>query len=530
MYNLPEMCYNEKLRNGTKLKVLRRKGIPPRIVPSNFVGVEGDGAMQKRKGILLLLCLILSLSPLARAEEPEDNPREWGPTRNPNASEYSESDPDKLQGEHIVAESFYLMERSTGEVLMSHNEEELHFPASATKILTALMALKFGNLEDPLTVSENAANIPEDASTANLRAGETLTLEQALYALLLPSGNDAAIAIAEYLAGDVASFVEWMNEIAVMLGCEYTRFTNPHGYHDELHVTTAKDLAIIMDAALEDETFRKVIKTVRYGTPSTYSGPARTYTNLNLHINPENGEYSYAYSIGGKTGSTSRAGYVLVEAAARDGVELIAVVLNTNYYARWSDVKRLFEYGFTQFRSITPEEIYAEVYPETSPMTISLRGFSLSDPGKGDLEVSLQAQDSTKKISITRNVSEIDALIADFNKYTSARWTSDFRAPITQGQVMGTFTFYLENGDVTYDLVATRSVAARTDAPPTLDEIEQRVLEDDSLFPPFGWDWVLPPILILLATLLALRFLLRTILRKRKGKKQIPKPKRRYFS
>lgn len=480
--------------------------------------------MIKRIGMILLCMALFIFAPVALASENEEGFVD--PTRSPDAPDYDLLYPNELVAEQIVARAFILMERSTGQVLMARNEDLVLFPASTTKIMTALMALQVGNLEDTLTISERAVAIPEDSSRVPFKAHEIVTLKDALYGLMLKSGNEAANAIAEYVAGDIDLFVTQMNETAAILGCENTTFVNPHGYHNEWHQTTAKDLATIMDAALENETFREIIRSSTYDLSATKENPARKIYNTNLHLDPES-NYYYPASIGGKTGFTSEAGYVLVEAAEQDGIELIAVAMYSGKYSRWPDISRLFSYGFSQYKSVTPEDIYKK-----QPVELQINGFALDDPEIGMLELELQETAETQEVRFTGPKAEIDAIIENAADYTSYQYNIEMRAPIYQGQVVGTVAFYPPNNaePAIYNLVASRSIAVRTDAPPTLEEIEARVLADPSPFPPFSWDWVLPPALVALAIVLGLYYGIRALVRRRKKKRPIPKPKKRTFN
>ena len=215
------------------------------------------------------------------------------------------------------------MERETGEILMSRDEEVVRFPASTTKIMTALVALQFcDDLDAVLTVSESAVAFDDEkAERVPFKAGEQITLRTALYGLLVKSGNDAANVIAEYVAGDVPSFVNLMNQTAAAIGCTSTNFVNPHGLHDDLHYTTAHDLARIMDAALDNETLPRH----HWDAPPTpcpsdrhepFSGRSTTPTS-DIHILPDD-DYYYRYSIGGKTGFTSDGG-LLSRRSSRKG-------------------------------------------------------------------------------------------------------------------------------------------------------------------------------------------------------------------
>ena len=308
----------------------------------------------------LFLCAAVIFVPFCgMAEAPAAPP---GPTRNPNAAPYDPDQPQLLKEEQIVAHSFILLERSKGEILMHRNEDDLMFPASTTKIMTALVALMYGEPDDVFVISQSAMNVPEDSSLVPFKVGEEVTLRDALYGLILRSGNEAAVAIAEYIAGDVPSFVQMMNEQAYQLGCYHTNFVNPHGYHEETHYTTARDLAMIMDEALNHPELREILSARSY-TLQTNMGPARTIKTSNQHMDRSVANRYYPPVFAGKTGYHQAAEYTLVEAAERNGIELIAVALKSNQYSRWPDTSWLFEYGFSRYKSVTPEQIYMGLDP-----------------------------------------------------------------------------------------------------------------------------------------------------------------------
>lgn len=505
------------------------------LVYSRCARKGGEGVMDRKSVWAAAAALLLAfLLPLCAAFA-EEAPGFVDPTRPPNAPEYDTKHPEDLQEDQIVASSFILMERESGDILMSRNEENLMYPASTTKIMTALIALQFcDDLDTQLTISETANTLEEGASVVPFKTGETVTLRDALYGMMLKSGNEAANAVAEFVAGDIDSFVSLMNETAAALGCTSTHFVNPNGLHNDVHYTTAHDLARIMDAAMDNEDFRTIISTPTWTLSSTDMNPARQITNSNAHILKDN-NYYYRYSIGGKTGFTSQAGYCLVEAAEKDGTELIAVIMYSGKYSRWPDTSRLFSKGFTMYKSITPEEIYAQ-----NPTRLQLSSFAEDDVGeisddgtrtRGLLTLRIEAVDPSRKVVITGAVDDVDAIAADYESYTNTTWLVEARAPVTAGEVMGVLTFYPSDQEpAKYNLVATRSVAARDNAPPTLDEIQRRVEEDDSLFPPFSLDWALPPILLAAAVLFGLFKARRLLFRRRRRKAKIPQPKKRYYT
>lgn len=489
--------------------------------------------MKKRRLAFLLSFVLLFMTFSAIAQ---DVPADFGPTRNPQYNSYNTNTPGALLPEDLVAHSFILIERYSEDVLMARNETAQMFPASTTKVMTALVALKYGILDDIITVSERAVDVPEDSSAVGLRAGEELTLRDALYGLILRSGNEAANAIAEYISGDINAFVALMNSEAVLLGCTNTTFMNPHGYHEEGHQTTARDLALIMNAAMDHPDFRKIAGTVNYTMSPTNMNPARNINHSDLHLDPRiDNEYYYEYAIAGKTGSHSAAAHVLVEAAEKNGVELISVVMYTNKYAQWSDTSRLFNYGFLQYEAVTVEELYNE-----NPIKVEIKGYDpaeskyVSEEYKEDyrlgrVELAIRSNEQNQ-IVITKRIEEIAELRDNFfTSHTFVHWDQELRAPITAGQVLGTLIFFSDEGPIEYELLAKRSVTARPDAPPTLDEIVARVHADPSPFPPFSLDWVLPPLLGLAAFLWAIRLMIRRIFQSTKGRKKIPKPTQRYF-
>ena len=197
------------------------------------------------------------------------------------------------------------------EILYSERVNEQLYPASTTKIMTAYLALKYGNLDDYITVSENAVDVPSDSSTAHLQKGDVLSLLDLLYALMLPSGNDSAVAIAEHISGSTEEFVKLMNEEASKLGATNTHFVNPHGYQDKEHYTTAYDLYLIFNKCIKNETFLQIIASTSYDAIITQAdGSTRTVTwpQSNQFISGGREVPDNITLIGGKTGNTFDAG------------------------------------------------------------------------------------------------------------------------------------------------------------------------------------------------------------------------------
>lgn len=249
----------------------------------------------------------------------------------------------------IKSEAVVLMDGDTGQVLFEKNMNSRMHPASITKIMTALIALEKGKLNDTVTMSYDAVwSVGRDTSHIALDEGEQITLEQALYALSIESANDAANGIAELIGGSMTDFARQMTIKAKELGALNTNFTNAHGLHDENHYTTAYDMALILSEAVKNPEFTKIFTAVIYDMPPTNKQPeARTFNRKNSLIE---GPYKYDGTIAEKTGYTNDAGFTYAAAARRDGRTLVAVVMKSpDQIARWEDTAALFDYGFNEF-------------------------------------------------------------------------------------------------------------------------------------------------------------------------------------
>ncbi|MCB7318379.1 serine hydrolase [Lacrimispora sp. 210928-DFI.3.58] len=246
----------------------------------------------------------------------------------------------------IEAEGAVLMDSATGAVLYAKNGETQFYPASITKLMTALLVAEKCSLDDTVTFSATATtNLESGAVSIKMAEGDTMTVRECLYALLLKSANEVGNALAEHVAGSNGAFADMMNAKAVSLGCTNTHFTNPHGLNDEQHYTTPHDMALIARAAFQNDTVKTVASTRTYTLPATKNNPSGlTVTIGHKMLNPNDSRY-YPGIIGGKTGYTSKAGNTLVTAAEKDGVRLIAVIMKSKS-THYTDTKALFDYGF----------------------------------------------------------------------------------------------------------------------------------------------------------------------------------------
>lgn len=254
-------------------------------------------------------------------------------------------------GPQIEAEAAVVMDADTRAFLYSKNCEAKEYPASITKVMTALVAIENSeNLNKKITFSEYAVySIEADSSHIGIQPGEKMKLIDALYGLMLESANDAANGIAEYVAGSLDGFAQLMNEKAAQLGCINTHFVNAHGLHSEDHYTCARDMALIMQAAVENPILCEIMGTKEYMIKKTNKVKERRYLyNHNKML--VDSDYTYEGCIGGKTGFTSDALNTLVTADERDGRTLISVILRTNGASKtYTESTAILDYGFSQF-------------------------------------------------------------------------------------------------------------------------------------------------------------------------------------
>lgn len=254
------------------------------------------------------------------------------------------------EGPKVMAETAIVMDMDTGEVLYAKGIDEKRAPASTTKIMTAMLAIEKVPFETQITFTDEVNNIEAGSTHIGIKPGETLTMKDCAYAILLASANEVSSGVAEYIGTTVPAFVDMMNQRAKELGCTNTHFVNANGLYDENHYTTARDLAIIAKAAFQNETFREVIKTPYYIVPKTNITDEERWLN-NHHKMILQGSEHYEGCLGGKTGYTEKAGNTLVTYAERDGRRLVCVLLaDINMVAQYTDTKALLDYGFDSFQ------------------------------------------------------------------------------------------------------------------------------------------------------------------------------------
>lgn len=293
-----------------------------------------------------LCCSLLLQTPVLAAEET---------TNTVAASAISTNDiAGWPQGPDITSTAAVIMEDSTNTTLYAKNMDQVLYPGATVKVMTTLLALENTQLSDQVTMTATGVSgVTDGGANISAQIDEIFTVEQCLYAIMLASANDVALQIAEQIGGSVDGFVQMMNNRAVELGCTNTVFTNPTGLPDENQHTTAHDMALITKAAIDNESFRAIAETTSYTIPATnVSGGERVLTNNFSMLNNTNASY-YQYCLGGREGYTEASGSTLVCGAEKNGVSLIAVILQGASGTTAAEAVSLLNYGFDNFQLLS---------------------------------------------------------------------------------------------------------------------------------------------------------------------------------
>lgn len=372
-----------------------------------------------------------------------------------------------------------LIDADSGRVLYEKNADQKMFPASTTKVMSAILFIENIAPDEIVTASYNAVmDIPLGASNMGLTAGEQLTAEQLFYGVLVCSANEACNVLAEHMSGSIDAFVDQMNAKAKELGMDSTHFVNPHGLHDENHYTTARDMAKIALYAMKNETFRKIVNTQTY-----YIAPTNKYEEQRILSNTNNliigsSRYAYKPATGIKTGFTSAASNCLVSSATLDDENLIAVTLGAKQQAdgvySFIDSKAILQYGFDAFsqKALTSkDEILAEVKVKY---------------GRGtDFVTAMAEKDVSALLPTNVTVSEIK---------TEIKTEEKLAAPIAKGTIIGSVSFYYQD-----ELLTSVNLVAGTDV-----KTDYFVLIFSKILAFFLHPLVLIPILLFVGGFLAL--------------------------
>lgn len=304
-------------------------------------------------------------------------------------------------GPNVYAASAIVMDIGSGAVLYAKKPDETHYPASITKLLTTLVALENASLTDTVTFTEECINfLNYDEANIGMKAGEQISLNDALYAVLLASANEVSYAVAknvgEQMGGSYDTFIQLMNERAIELGCTGSNWVNANGLHDENHYTTAQDMALIAAAVYQLEEFRTIEQTLQYTIGATnLVAETRTFQQNHKMLWPES-DYYYEYAKAGKTGFTDQSGTTLVTVADNGNLQLVAVVLDDYGVTAYMDTRSMFDYVYSNFSKVSLEENetseYIESFVNNDAYVLLPAGITFSDL---DCEITQEDENST---------------------------------------------------------------------------------------------------------------------------------------
>lgn len=395
------------------------------------------------KRSLTILCIILSLVLCLS----------WGGIRVALAEEDAD-----YPGDLSSYGAVLLMDADSGRVLVSRNETVQIEPASTTKIMTCILALESGKMNDDVTISDKAVRAA--GQTLGLVKGETVPMSALVNAMMMYSGNDAAVAIAEHVAGDVDTFVDIMNAKAQALGMNSTHFVNPSGLHDASHLTTAEDMAKLAQYAMKNQNFVSIVSQESFTLPRTDKRMEKEFRNTNYLLRKDKDAY-YAYATGIKTGDTTQAGKCLAASASKDGMNLICMIFkdtSEDGQKRWSEAKALFEYGFDNYTTLEVQTLL----DKAPPVRVQVENYSPADESDGLLTFEAPSSPGTL-VTVKKSTAQSILESKDTDAIEAMPYYDDDKlaAPILKGDVLGTVTYRCKaTGEELYTgtLVASRGV------------------------------------------------------------------------
>ncbi len=370
----------------------------------------------------------------------------------------------------ISAKYALLLDLQTNTVLYEKQADVQMSPASLTKIMTALLVAESGiDMDKTVEVSNKAVNVPAGSSILGLSGGDKISVRDLLYGLMLRSGNDAACALAEAVSGSVESFVQLMNSRAQELGMANTHFVNPHGFADETHYTTARDMAVLSCEYIKHELLNNVASTASYEIHLTSrDGSQKSFRISNTNPLLTDSEYG-EYVTGLKTGFTQLAGNCIIIRYQREGRDLLSLIFNSPQGYRDSDAAALADYGYTQFSTIDLAQIF-----QNRSLIINVQNCSTEDEHNGQLELQMS---STAPVYYTTTASVANRIISGSDILT-IETPANISAPVYAGDEIGTVTYKI-NGETIYSntVTAGRTVFAYIAIPDDLVPIQR---EDDT--------------------------------------------------
>lgn len=336
---------------------------------------------------------------------------------------------------NLKSPSAIVFNTNTGKVVYEKNANEKRYPASTTKIMTAILTLENCNLDDTVTVSSSALVLPDGYVGAHLQPGEVFTIDDLLHLLLIVSANDAANVLAEHIGGSISNFAVMMTNKAKEIGCSNTNFVNANGVHNSNHYTTAHDLLLIAKYAMQNETFRQIVSTSSYTLHATNKYPERILNSTNKLLNTYNEKtntkniYYYKYATGIKTGYTTYAKNCLVASAKKDGIEYFIVILGAgdneidNNSQRFSEAINLFDTAFDNYSLSTIKKANDLITTVEIPNAIFFKK-NLNLLLESNIELLIENKDLKTEIKPEIKLYE-DKLVA----------------PVSKGDILGTATY-----------------------------------------------------------------------------------------
>ena len=346
----------------------------------------------------------------------------------------------------VDAKAALIIEKNTGKIIYEKNSETQNYPASVTKILTAILTIENCKLDDTATVSQSAiSQIPSGYVVAPLFIGEQMKIKDLLYALMLKSANDAAYVLAEHVGGSVEGFSEMMNKKAKEIGCKNTHFVNPNGIHNDDHYTTAYDMYLISNYAMKNDTFAQIVSTYQYKLPATnkYPNNDRIMENTNDFINPKSGYYNKIVK-GIKTGTTLQAGNCLITDSSENGLDFITVVLGAKTSnSKFSETRKMIKYAYNNY---TLTDLHK----------------------KGDVIKNIDVENATEETKNLNLIISDDVTVMNNVKIKkdeikpNIELNENIVAPIKEGDELGTIKYNVDGLEYTAKLLAQKDVELKT--------------------------------------------------------------------
>lgn len=346
----------------------------------------------------------------------------------------------------VDAKAALIVEKNTGKIIYEKNSETQNYPASVTKILTAILTIENCKLDDTATVSQSAiSQIPSGYVVAPLFIGEQMKIKDLLYALMLKSANDAAYVLAEHVGGSVEGFSEMMNKKAKEIGCKNTHFVNPNGIHNDDHYTTAYDMYLISNYAMKNDTFAQIVSTYQYKLPATnkYPNNDRIMENTNDFINPKSGYYNKIVK-GIKTGTTLQAGNCLITDSSENGLDFITVVLGAKTSnSKFSETRKMIKYAYNNY---TLTDLHK----------------------KGDVIKNIDVENATEETKNLNLIISDDVTVMNNVKIKkdeikpNIELNENIVAPIKEGDELGTIKYNVDGLEYTAKLLAQKDVELKT--------------------------------------------------------------------